>query len=180
MSSPAPKEAAPTVWLHRAPQRSTGPLDSPLTASFFHFPNAAGSQLALLEFVKAIASNIHPPSQCILDSFPPSCCLDSSLFFTLPAAALCPRLALPRPKSFLFPVSLKALSHPRSSQRRLGFSSKALSHRQTSLILPPPHPFFSSQCSVLRLAGGCSHLLRFNLDFTNDTNTQFCCLTHVK
>lgn len=44
----------------------------------FPFSNAARSQLALLEFLKAIASNIHHLSQHILDSFIFSLCLTSS------------------------------------------------------------------------------------------------------
>lgn len=77
MSSRSQRKAARLLGL-------TGPLLAPLAPGLatqsllFPFSNAARSQLALLEFLKAIASNIHPLSQHILDSFIFSLCLTSS------------------------------------------------------------------------------------------------------
>lgn len=79
MSSRSQREAALLPGL-------TGPRLAPLAPGLatqillFPFSNAAGSQLALLEFLKAIASNIHPLSQHVLDSFPFPLCLTSSSF----------------------------------------------------------------------------------------------------
>lgn len=77
MSSRSQRKAARLLGL-------TGPLLAPLAPGLatqsllFPFSNAARSQLTLLEFLKAIASNIHPLSQHILDSFIFSLCLTSS------------------------------------------------------------------------------------------------------
>lgn len=105
MSSRSQRKAARLLGL-------TGPLLAPLAPGLatqsllFPFSNAARSQLTLLEFLKAIASNIHPLSQHILDSFiffslphfifipPPSHCCRHFLSF-LKLLSRCPGLPFP-------------------------------------------------------------------------------------
>lgn len=132
------KEGRPAARLHRAPPRSAGPWTRHSKPPFFLFSNAAWSQLALLEFLKAMASNIHPLSQHILDSFPS---LSASLHLHFSLTSL-----------FFQPPS----PYPLSSFQwfSLAYLPKTLLYRQSTLptqmllsakINSPPS-FFSSEC----------------------------------
>lgn len=179
MSSRSQRKAARLLGL-------TGPLLAPLAPGLatqsllFPFSNAARSQLTLLEFLKAIASNIHPLSQHILDSFifslcltsssspPPSHCCRHFLSF-LKLLSRCPGLPFPPLILQLIPRAYSSGSvwpgffffKPLSHTINTANTNASFSHiKFCSCFL------LSHRNKVLRGLGACSHLLRFNLGFT--------------